>query len=56
MMEQARLFSADSHVNEPPDAWERIPKGSARGGLALCRTRRGSRAFTWSLKDTSRTR
>jgi hypothetical protein len=22
-MEQARLFSADSHVNEPPDAWER---------------------------------
>jgi hypothetical protein len=25
-MEQARLFSADSHVNEPPEAWERIPK------------------------------
>lgn len=25
-MEQVRLFSADSHVNEPPDAWERIPK------------------------------
>jgi uncharacterized protein len=25
-MEQAKLFSADSHVNEPPEAWERIPK------------------------------
>jgi uncharacterized protein len=27
MMEQPRFFSADSHVNEPPAAWERIPKG-----------------------------
>ena len=26
-MEQPRFFSADSHVNEPPAAWERIPKG-----------------------------
>jgi predicted TIM-barrel fold metal-dependent hydrolase len=26
LMEQPRLFSADSHVNEPPAAWERIPK------------------------------
>ncbi len=25
-MEEPRLFSADSHVNEPPDAWDRIPK------------------------------
>jgi predicted TIM-barrel fold metal-dependent hydrolase len=25
-MEQIRIFSADSHVNEPPDAWDRIPK------------------------------
>ena len=25
-MEEARFFSADSHVNEPPEAWERIPK------------------------------
>jgi len=25
-MEQIRFFSADSHVNEPPDVWERIPK------------------------------
>ena len=25
-MKQMKLFSADSHVNEPPDAWERIPK------------------------------
>lgn len=25
-MEQARFFSADSHVNEPPEAWNRIPK------------------------------
>jgi predicted TIM-barrel fold metal-dependent hydrolase len=25
-MEQPTLFSADSHVNEPPAAWERIPK------------------------------
>ena len=25
-MEQPRFFSADSHVNEPPAAWERIPK------------------------------
>jgi predicted TIM-barrel fold metal-dependent hydrolase len=31
-MEQRRLFSADSHVNEPPAAWERIPKNlRARG-------------------------
>ena len=25
-MEEAKFFSADSHVNEPPEAWERIPK------------------------------
>lgn len=25
-MEPIRFFSADSHVNEPPEAWERIPK------------------------------
>ncbi len=25
-MDQATYFSADSHVNEPPAAWERIPK------------------------------
>ena len=25
-MEEPTLFSADSHVNEPPEAWERIPK------------------------------
>ena len=25
-MEQARFFSADSHVNEPPEAWNRIPQ------------------------------
>ncbi len=25
-MDEPRLFSADSHVNEPPAAWERIPK------------------------------
>ncbi len=25
-MDQVNFFSADSHVNEPPDAWERIPK------------------------------
>jgi uncharacterized protein len=25
-MEQKGFFSADSHVNEPPEAWERIPK------------------------------
>jgi predicted TIM-barrel fold metal-dependent hydrolase len=25
-VEQPRFFSADSHVNEPPEAWERIPK------------------------------
>jgi predicted TIM-barrel fold metal-dependent hydrolase len=25
-MEQIRFFSADSHVNEPPEAWDRIPK------------------------------
>ncbi len=25
-MDAPRLFSADSHVNEPPAAWERIPK------------------------------
>ena len=25
-MEAAKFFSADSHVNEPPEAWERIPK------------------------------
>ena len=24
--EEIRFFSADSHVNEPPEAWERIPK------------------------------
>jgi predicted TIM-barrel fold metal-dependent hydrolase len=31
-MEQLPLFSADSHVNEPPDAWDRIPKSlRARG-------------------------
>ena len=26
-MEEASFFSADSHVNEPPEAWKRIPKG-----------------------------
>lgn len=26
-MDQPRFFSSDSHVNEPPAAWERIPKG-----------------------------
>ncbi len=26
------LFSAHSHVNEPPEAWERIPKGLREGG------------------------
>lgn len=25
-MDEPRFFSADSHVNEPPAAWERIPK------------------------------
>ena len=25
-MDQVNFFSADSHVNEPPEAWERIPK------------------------------
>ncbi|MSP41118.1 MAG: amidohydrolase [Deltaproteobacteria bacterium] len=25
-MEEPKFFSADSHVNEPPEAWERIPK------------------------------
>ena len=30
-MEEANFFSADSHVNEPPEAWERIPKGLCRG-------------------------
>jgi len=25
-MERTGFFSADSHVNEPPEAWERIPK------------------------------
>ena len=25
-MEEVKFFSADSHVNEPPEAWERIPK------------------------------
>ncbi|HTN72596.1 MAG TPA: amidohydrolase family protein [Methylomirabilota bacterium] len=25
-MKDAKFFSADSHVNEPPEAWERIPK------------------------------
>jgi predicted TIM-barrel fold metal-dependent hydrolase len=25
-MQEPKLFSADSHVNEPPEAWERIPK------------------------------
>ena len=25
-MEPKGFFSADSHVNEPPEAWERIPK------------------------------
>src|SRR5688572_22195325 len=25
-MNEATYFSADSHVNEPPEAWERIPK------------------------------
>ena len=25
-MDEAKFFSADSHVNEPPEAWERIPK------------------------------
>lgn len=25
-MEEPRFLSADSHVNEPPEAWERIPK------------------------------
>ena len=25
-MAEAKFFSADSHVNEPPEAWERIPK------------------------------
>src|SRR5262245_40826778 len=25
-MDEARFFSADSHVNEQPEAWERIPK------------------------------
>jgi predicted TIM-barrel fold metal-dependent hydrolase len=31
-MEEASLFSADSHVNEPPEAWERIPKGLRNRG------------------------
>jgi hypothetical protein len=25
-MNEITYFSADSHVNEPPEAWERIPK------------------------------
>ena len=25
-MDQIKFFSADSHVNEPPEAWDRIPK------------------------------
>jgi hypothetical protein len=31
-MEEAKFFSADSHVNEPPEAWERIPKGLRNRG------------------------
>jgi uncharacterized protein len=31
-MEQARLFSADSHVNEPPETWKRIPRNLREHG------------------------
>lgn len=31
-MATARFFSADSHVNEPPAAWERIPAGLRERG------------------------
>src|SRR5258708_26244705 len=31
-MPEPKLFSADSHVNEPPEAWERIPKNLREHG------------------------
>src|SRR5436190_924735 len=31
-MQEPKLFSADSHVNEPPEAWERIPKNLREHG------------------------
>jgi predicted TIM-barrel fold metal-dependent hydrolase len=31
-MEEVRICSADSHVNEPPAAWDRIPKGLRERG------------------------
>ena len=32
-----QLFSADSHVNEPPEAWERVPKDFRERGPRIVR-------------------
>jgi len=52
-MEEVKFFSADSHVNEPPEAWERIPKQLREHGLILCRIHPGKKVFTWFLMVTS---
>ena len=55
-MPEPKLFSADSHVNEPPEAWERIPKNLREHGRALFRTRPAKKASIWFSTAMSRTR
>ena len=40
-MAQLLLLSTDSHVNEPPATWERIPAEFRDRGPRIVKTRRG---------------
>ena len=53
-MEEARFFSADSHVNEPPEAWERIPKRLREHGPHFVQDPQAKKVSTWFLMVTSR--
>ena len=44
-MEEAKLFSADSHVNEPRKLGREYPNGCVNMGLILSRIRRAKRAL-----------
>jgi len=44
-MEEPRFFSADSHVNEPPECWERIPKGLRSHGPHFVKDPQGKKGL-----------
>ena len=56
VQEEVRFFSADSHVNEPPEAWERIPKRLREHGPHFVQDPPERRVSTWFSMAMNQTR